>query len=137
MRDVARDSLVLLVPPDHAWAGGDAPSGDALQGAEWVMREPGSGTRQVLEDALRGYGGEIPRLRIALELPTNEAVRAAVESGMGVTALSASAAASSLEAGLVAPVALLLPERTFTVLFHAERHMSSAARALMSLVGAD
>ena len=132
--EIARDSLVLLVPPDHDWAQGVAPDAAALQAAEWVMREPGSGTRQVLEDALRGLGVAVPALRVALELPTNEAVRAAVESGMGVTALSASAAVSALEAGLLARGPLALPERTFNLLVHRERHVSSAAWALMAQV---
>lgn len=133
-REVARDSLILLVPPDHAWAQGAAPDQARLSAAEWVMREPGSGTRQVLEDALSELGVRVPELRVALELPTNEAVRAAVESGMGVTALSASAAAASLEAGLLATVPLALPERAFNLLIHRERHASNAAKALMEQV---
>ncbi len=92
---VARDQLVLVIGPDHAWghAKSLAPA-DLLQG-EWVLREVGSGTRSVFEQALRRLGIRPETLRIAMELPSNEAVRAAVEAGLGATATSASVAASS------------------------------------------
>jgi DNA-binding transcriptional LysR family regulator len=73
-------------------------------------------------------------LRIALELPSNEAVRAAVEAGLGATAISASVAAPSLEAGLLHQVRFDLPERAFHGVRHVERHRSSAVAALLSLV---
>jgi DNA-binding transcriptional LysR family regulator len=68
---------------------------------EWVLREPGSGTRSVFEDALAHAGFATGALRVQLELPSNEAVRAAVEAGLGATAISASVAAPSIEAGLL------------------------------------
>ena len=60
---------------------------------EWVLREPGSGTRSAFEAAVASLAPACATLRIALELPSNEAVRAAVEAGLGATALSASVAA--------------------------------------------
>ena len=101
---------------------------------EWVLREPGSGTRSVFEDALAQLGIAPDRLRIALELPSNEAVRAAVEAGMGATAISASVAAPSIEAGLLYQVPFPLLVREFHVLRHSERNSSRAANALLSLV---
>ena len=71
----------------------------------------------------------------ALELPSNEAVRAAVEAGMGATAISASVAAPSLEAGLLHQVPFRLPVRIFHVLRHRERYRSRAVEALLALVG--
>ena len=73
-------------------------------------------------------------LRIALELPSNEAVRAAVEAGLGATAISASVAAPSLESGLLHQLRLALPERDFNVLRHVERYRSSAADALLAMI---
>jgi DNA-binding transcriptional LysR family regulator len=53
-----------------------------------VLRESGSGTRQVFEAAWRGFGLDPAELKIVLELPSNEAVRGAVEAGAGATVLS-------------------------------------------------
>jgi DNA-binding transcriptional LysR family regulator len=69
---------------------------------------------------------------VALELPSNEAVRAAVEAGLGATALSASVVAPSVEAGLLHLVGYDLPDREFRAVRHAERHGSRAAQALLA-----
>jgi DNA-binding transcriptional LysR family regulator len=133
---VARDHLVVVVGADHHWSdlGGIQP--EALTETEWVLREPGSGTRSEFEAAVRNFGLSPGALKIALELPSNESVRAAVEAGMGATAISASVAAPSLEAGLLHQVALDLPDRAFNVIRHVERHSGKAAEALLAMVRA-
>lgn len=131
---VARDQLIVLVAPGHPWAGRtDLGIAEMLAG-EWVLREPGSGTRAVFEEAMRPHLADGAALRIALELPSNEAVRAAVEAGMGATALSASVAAPSLEAGLLRHVPFRLPERQFQLLQHRERAPTRAAAALTDII---
>jgi len=74
------------------------------------------------------------RLRVIMELPSNQSVRAAVEAGMGATAISASVAAASLEAGLLHQVPVKLPDRAFCALSHAERTRSPAADRLLALI---
>ena len=133
--DVATDQLVVVVAPEHPWAReAPATASELAAGADWVLREPGSGTRSVFEEALREGGADVSQLRVVLELPSNEAVRAAVEAGMGATATSASVAAGGIEAGLLHHVPFLLPRRAFSVLRHVERRGSRAAFALRELV---
>lgn len=131
---VARDQMVIVVAPGHTWAEQDRVSAATLTQSDWVMREPGSGTRSVFEHALRAHGLSLQQLRVPIELPSNEAVRAAVEAGLGATALSATVVAPSLEAGLLRRVHLDLPERAFQVVHHTERHLSRAASALLRMV---
>lgn len=133
-RAVARDQLVVVVGTEHPWAGCGAVTPDRLAESDWVLREAGSGTRSVFEAALAGFGLPASRLRVALELPSNESVRAAVEAGMGATAISASVAAPSIEAGLLHQVGLTLPERSFHVLRHTARYRSRAADALLATI---
>lgn len=132
---VARDQLVVLVPPDHPWAKLRGFDPRSLAQGEWVLREPGSGTRSVFEAAITGFGIAPTALRVVLELPSNEAVRGAVEAGLGAAALSASVAAPSLEAGLLQAVDLRLPDRPFSVLRRRERYLSRAAEALIAIIG--
>ena len=130
---VARDQLVLVVGMDHPWAGRARVELAELAEIEWVLREPGSGTRSVFEAELARTG--MPSiLRITLELPSNEAVRAAVEAGAGATVISASVVAPSLEARLLHRVQLNLPDRAFITLRHRERHCSQAAAALLGAI---
>jgi DNA-binding transcriptional LysR family regulator len=128
---VARDKLVIVVGPEHPWVTAPPTSLAQLAESEWVLRESGSGTRSEFEQAIEGAG---ITLAAALQLPSNEAVRAAVEAGLGATAISASVAAPSLEAGLLHQVALELPDRDFCVLHHRQRALSRAAEALLALI---
>jgi DNA-binding transcriptional LysR family regulator len=72
---------------------------------------------------------------VALEVPSNEAVRAAVEAGTGVTAISRLVVANALKAGTLVGVKLELPRRHFFVLRHRERYATKAAQAFVELVG--
>ena len=130
---VARDQLVVVVAPEHSWGGRERLTRRDLQEGEWILREPGSGTRSVFENAMSRLGIAPGTLRIQLELPSNEAVRAAVEAGLGATAISATVAAPSIEAGLLLRVKCPLPEREFHVLHHRERYKSRAAEALLAM----
>ncbi len=133
-RVVARDQLIVVVAPGHPWAVAGAVAPESVGESEWVMREPGSGTRSAFESAMADLAPGAMALRIALELPSNEAVRGAVEAGLGATAISASVAAPSLEAGLLVQISFPLPERDFTAIRHAERYRSGTADALLALM---
>jgi DNA-binding transcriptional LysR family regulator len=131
---VARDQLIVVVGPQHPWVGRARLTLRDLMEGDWVLREPGSGTRSVFEDALIRLGAKPDALRIQLELPSNEAVRAAVEAGPGATAISSSVAAPSIEAGLLHQVAFRLPDREFHVLRRKDRYHSRVADALLALM---
>ncbi|WP_102958087.1 LysR family transcriptional regulator [Mangrovicella endophytica] len=111
-------------PIDVAW----------LRGAAWVQREPGSGTRSTLEAALQALGVDATALQTSLVLPSNEAVRAAVEAGAGVAALSESVVAASIATGALHRLPFELPPRPFYGLRHKERYRSRAADALLVLI---
>jgi DNA-binding transcriptional LysR family regulator len=75
-----------------------------------------------------------PRASSCARVALNEAVRAAVEAGMGAAVMSASVAAPSIEAGLLRQVNFALPERCYYALRHAERYRSRAAETLMDII---
>lgn len=81
---VAEWPLRVVVPPDHAWATRRrAVTANELANAALVVRDRGSGTRDVVEDALAGAGQPMRDLPTA-EAPTTEAVVASVMLGAGV-----------------------------------------------------
>jgi DNA-binding transcriptional LysR family regulator len=94
---VARDELVLVVGRSHAWAGRASVSLAALAGTPLVTREPGSGTRQSVEQAMSAEGHTpAPPL---LELPTTAAIRTVVASGAAPAVLSILAVRDDIAAG--------------------------------------
>jgi DNA-binding transcriptional LysR family regulator len=133
-RPIARDQMIVVVGSGHPWASRKTLEVAEIAQVEWVLREPGSGTRSVFEQALAEFGVPSNNLRVAMELPSNEAIRAAVEAGLGATAISASVAAPSIEAGLLHAVPLKLPDRNFYELHHSQRYHSRAAEALIDII---
>ncbi len=131
---VARDQVIIVASPEHGLVKRKSIAPRDLLDVEWVLRERGSGTRAVFEVALAQSGIDPHALCVALELPSNEAVRAAVEAGLGAAVISASIAAPSLEAGLLEQVNFRLPEREFYVLIHRDRQPSHAARAFLAML---
>ncbi|PPQ29714.1 LysR family transcriptional regulator [Rhodopila globiformis] len=130
---VASDALVLVTGRGHDLARRTALDAADLAAMPWVLRERGSGTRQVFEDTLRAQGIDPAALDVRMELPSNEAVRAAVEAGAGATVISALVARTNLESGSLVQLPFTFPQRHFTALRHGDRHRSRAAAALLDL----
>ena len=93
---MAEDELVLIAAPGAQPAGSLAVS--ALHGLPLLMREPGSGTRAVMEQALATHG-VVPRS--AMTLASTEAIKRMVAAGMGYAFVSALAVSTEVQAGLL------------------------------------
>jgi DNA-binding transcriptional LysR family regulator len=129
---VRTDHLVLVVDSSHPWARQQSPvTGPELAAAELIVREPGSGTRQVLENALGAFGG----LRSHLELGSTAAILAAARRGEGPAVLSALAVADDLDAGrLVAvPTEGVRLARSLRAVWPTDRPLPPLARDLLSI----
>lgn len=131
---VATDQLILVARPDHAWSGAGRLSWDRLFEGKWILREQGSGTRSVFEDAMRANGYNPTRLNVALELPSNEAICSAVRAGDYVTAISELVASPHLAAGTLVKADFVLPQRQFLLIKHKERHHTKAQDAFLQLI---
>ncbi len=127
---VDHDRLALVVGADHPWARMGPKAKIDPRATSWVSREPGSGTRAAFVAAMERDGLSLTDLDIALVLPSNEAVRSAVEAGAGAAVIAFSAAAPGLRSGLLREVALTLPKRAFTLLRHKQRYRSRAGDAM-------
>ena len=134
---VGTDEMMIVIPPQHRWAQKEVLTPEDLVSETWVLREDGSGTRAVVADALASLGVDPRKLRINIALPSNEAVRAAVEAGIGTTALSSLVCADSLAAGKLVKAAVELPARRFNAVQHIEHYRSRAVAALLSLIHLD
>jgi DNA-binding transcriptional LysR family regulator len=136
IKAVADDQLIVVTAPGDAPRRRTALRPTDLKAMRWIFRERGSATRSIFENALTALGLDPASLDIVLELPSNEAVRAAVEHGAGAAALSRLAVADALASGALAALNLPLPKRQFYSLRHRERWMSQAERELLAMAAA-
>jgi DNA-binding transcriptional LysR family regulator len=92
------DHMVLVVPAGHEWADHELEAGDLCR-EKLLMREFGSGSRRVVEQALAAAGIKGKDLRTGLEFDSNEGLLSAVEAGLGVTFVSRWAVRNQLSLG--------------------------------------
>lgn len=131
---VAEDELVLVVSPALPRPKRQAISPADLKAMRWVFREPGSATRALFEKAMAKAGLRISDIDMVLELPSNEAVRAAVEDAAGAAVLSKLVVAASIEAGTLIDLNFALPKRKFFALHHKDRSITQPERELFKLI---
>jgi LysR family transcriptional regulator, transcriptional activator of the cysJI operon len=98
---LARDEIVLAVPPGHRFAGREASLEELRRETHIVMQE-GAGVRQVIEAELRRAGLRLRELRPRLELGLQESVKSAVAAGYGVAFISRTAIEGEVAAGTLA-----------------------------------
>jgi len=94
-----RDELVLIVPGAHEWAEQATVASHEIAAAPLLMRERGSGTRRIVELALEEHGVKRRSLNVVMELDSTEAIKSAVEAGLGVGFVSRWAIAKDLRLG--------------------------------------
>ena len=126
------DELVVFCPPGHRLAkiSGNVPLSE-LMSEPWVVREKGSGTRELLNRALAQHNVHPP---VRLELEHTEAIKRAVESGLGLGCISRLALREAFRRGSLVP--LDVPEldlrRNFHFVWHHQKQQSAGIREFIA-----
>ncbi|MGK9172379.1 LysR family transcriptional regulator [Yokenella regensburgei] len=118
------DELVVFAPPGCALLQGEVTL-LRLAAAPWILRERGSGTREIVDYLLLSH---LPEFHLGMELGNSEAIKHAVRHGLGISCLSRRVIAEQLDAGSLVEVPLPLPRlvRTLWRIHHRQKHLSSA-----------
>ncbi|MCC3372986.1 LysR family transcriptional regulator [Cohnella sp. REN36] len=131
---VMNDELVLVAPADHPFASRAEVTLDEVLEEPMVLRETGSGTRQVMEEELIRHGASPERLRVVSDFGSTGAVKSAVEAGLGLSFLSVWTLKHEAALGLLKPVRIR--GVSFRRQFYAVRQQSAdlplAASALLN-----
>jgi len=133
---IAQDELVLAAAASHPWASRGSVRLSELTGQPFVMRERGSGTRKITEDALRERGVDPAGLRVVLEVTSNEAVRQALKAGAGLAVISRRAVEDDIRYKQVAILRVhgLRLTREFFLVIHRSRSRSPLGEAFLTFL---
>ena len=110
-----RDYLVAIVPPGHPKADLKKITLDELLEYPFICREEGSGTREVIAEYMARLSKCQTCMDVAMELGSPEAVKGAVEAGMGISVVSSATIQKELRLGTLVSIELDPPlERPFS-----------------------
>lgn len=135
-RCFARDRMVLVVPAGHVWSNRASVTVAELRQHPLVVREAGSGSRWCLEHALGETGKTLRDMRVSLELGSNEAIKEAVQRGLGVAVLSTFAVEREVQAGRLHALEVkgLAMEREMFVVWDRRRVLPIPSRLFLDLL---
>jgi DNA-binding transcriptional LysR family regulator len=132
----ATDEMVLVVPEEHPWRRRKQVSVSEFREQPLIVREPGSGSRWCLEQALAASGLSLSDLPITLELGSNESIKEAVLQGQGVAVLSTLAVQKELSSGQLHDVRIkdAPMERTMYAVWDKRRALPRPARVFLNFL---
>lgn len=130
-----QDELVVFAEPSHPLVGREVTPED-LNEAEWITREPGSGTRTVFERACAN-AGIAPRIVLELEQP--EAIRQCVRAGLGLSCLSNLDLEEAIRSGTLVPLhtPFLDMRRDLSVVISRDKYIGQGIAAILRECGID
>ena len=129
----ARDELALVIPPNHHLAKMKELSKEDLYRLNFVTLDSQSTTRKVLDQLLANAGLDVQRIQIEMELNSLEAIKNAVQSGLGVAMLPVVSIEREIAAGTLHKpnVIDLEVRRQLKLIKHPARYCSRAAEAFL------
>lgn len=119
------DELIVVCAPGHALAQAGKVGVKALREARWLLREPGSGTREAVEHALLPH---LHLLQPAGEFSNSETIKHAAAAGLGLACLSRVLVADMLDSGKLVELATGLPTLRRSFYLVVSRHKLLSAR---------
>ena len=131
------DRLVAIVPPQHSLASEQKVQLKDLMNHAYIAREEGSGTREVIHEYLTIAGMKPADIHVAMELGSPEAIKGAVEAGMGVSIVSEVTIHKEMQLGTLVALALDPPmERPFSFVHQKQKFRQRAMDELLDFARA-
>ncbi|MDI7260194.1 MAG: selenium metabolism-associated LysR family transcriptional regulator [Thermodesulfobacteriota bacterium] len=126
------EELVIIVPPSHEFAGQKTIKLSRLNGQPFIMRGKGSMTREEVEKIFKK---ERLSVNVRMELESNEAIKRAVEDGLGISIISANVVKREVEAGLLKIVRLSGEKvtRNFSIIYHKDKYLSNIIQSFLKI----
>ena len=125
------DELIVIASPRDPLSQVDELKRSDLEKAEWIVREKGSGTEEIFESEI---SRQLTRFNILMRLGDTEAIKKAVESGLGIGCLSSLCVGREIEQGWL--VRLRVPflnlRRKLLIVLHRKKSRTSLLKEFLA-----
>jgi DNA-binding transcriptional LysR family regulator len=130
------DELVVVMSPAHPWAERRNLPAIELTKEPLILREEGSGTRQIILKHLEEHGIKLDQLKIVLVMGSTEAIKGAVEEGLGVSIMSGWAVRKWLKQGLLKAATFkdLKFHRNFSIISPKRNYSTHTAKEFLNFL---
>jgi len=126
------DKLVCVVPVKHPLANNNTIELKDIMDYPYICREEGSGTREVINEYLEQHDVPESALKLSMELGSPEAIKGAVEAGMGISIVSSVTIGKELELNTLKAVDLEPPlKRPFSFVYKKQKFRVQAMEELL------
>ncbi|NJR21702.1 MAG: LysR family transcriptional regulator [Richelia sp. CSU_2_1] len=127
----AEDELALILPPSHPMVEQETIEKEDLYQLQFISLDSQSTIRKVIDQVLSRNGIDTRRLKIEMELNSIEAIKNAVQSGLGAAFVSVSAIEKELQMGVLykAKMEEVVVTRILSLICNPNRYRSKAAEA--------
>jgi len=137
VEECRNDRLVAIVHPQHALAGKKTVRLKELLHEAYISREEGSGTREVIQEYVNSLGMSPGDVHVSMELGSPEAIKGAVEAGMGISIAPEVTIHKELQLGTLVALELDPPiERPFSFVHQKQKFRQRAMDELLSFARA-
>lgn len=127
-----KDEVVLIVNSSHELAQTHEIRLKDTMKYPYVLRELGSGTRQVVYQKLEENGLDFSKINIAMEMSSPESIKGAVEAGIGVSLMSRSCVAKEIKLGILKEIRLIpRVERNFSFIYQKQKFRISGIETFL------
>ncbi|MEN6466084.1 MAG: selenium metabolism-associated LysR family transcriptional regulator [Syntrophaceae bacterium] len=128
-----KDELVVIAPGNKSWAKRDSISADDLLCENFILSRSGSGTRAVIEERLKAAGVV---LKNTMEFGNTEAIKKAVEAGLGISIVSKSAVSREVQLGVLKSIPLsgIDLKRDFYLIYRKDKYISTLIKTFLEFV---
>ena len=133
VREVLDDELVIIVPPDHSFRSKESLNPKELEGQVMVMHEKGSVFDEVIHRYMKENGISFS---MPITLSNNEAIKRAVEAGMGIAMISRGVVNKEIQANKLAAIPLADQSigRKFYIVYHRDKFISGPLQRLVDMI---
>ncbi len=131
--EILEDRLILIVPPSHPFARKKVLDPWKLEGQSIIMHEKGSASRNIVDEFIRKNNLFVS---VTLELSNNEAIKRAVEQGLGLSLISKNVVREEIERKKLKPIPLADPtlKRKFYLIYHKDKYLSQPFQMFVQMV---
>ena len=135
--DFEKDSMILVVHKEHPWTRKEQIiTINSIVKEPFIMREEGSGTRNIIENILIQNKINPGKLNVVCELGSSEAVKQGILAGIGISILSKREVETELELGFLQQIDIenIQFDRKFYLIYHRERPRSPICKSFIDII---